>query len=128
MLVMSRKVSESIVINDDITVTVVALLKDRVRLGIETPKDVSVQRKELSEVNKEREPNELPRLDPRSVKSHLVDAVDRLAEMLSKKSQSQVSRVMVLEAILEAVEAQAESLSVATSLEDLKHLLIRRRH
>jgi len=47
MLVLSRKVSESIIINDNITVTVVDVQNDRVRLGIVAPKAVPVHRQEV---------------------------------------------------------------------------------
>jgi carbon storage regulator len=47
MLVLSRKKNESIVINDDITLTVVEIRGDKVRLGIEAPKNVSVHRCEV---------------------------------------------------------------------------------
>lgn len=47
MLVLSRKKSESIVINDDITITVVEVRGDKVRLGIHAPRDVPVHRKEV---------------------------------------------------------------------------------
>jgi carbon storage regulator len=49
MLVLSRKKNESIIINDDITVTVVEIRGDKVRLGIDAPKDVSVHRREVYE-------------------------------------------------------------------------------
>ena len=47
MLVLSRKKNESIVINDNITIVVVEIRGDKVRLGIEAPKDVPVHRKEI---------------------------------------------------------------------------------
>ena len=47
MLVLSRKSNESIVINDNITVTVVEIRGDKVRLGIEHPVDVPVHRREV---------------------------------------------------------------------------------
>ncbi len=49
MLVLSRKKNESIIINDHITVTVVEIRGDKVRLGIEAPKDISVHRREIYE-------------------------------------------------------------------------------
>jgi carbon storage regulator len=49
MLVLSRKKNESIIINDHITVTVVEIRGDKVRLGIEAPKEVSVHRREVYE-------------------------------------------------------------------------------
>jgi len=49
MLVLSRKKNETIVINNDITVTVVEIRGDKVRLGIVAPKDVPVHRQEIFE-------------------------------------------------------------------------------
>lgn len=49
MLVLSRKKNESIVIRDDITIVVVDIRGDKVRLGIEAPKDVPVHRHEVYE-------------------------------------------------------------------------------
>ena len=47
MLVLSRKKNESIVINSDITVTVVEIRGDKARLGIVAPKEVPVHRQEV---------------------------------------------------------------------------------
>jgi carbon storage regulator len=49
MLVLSRKKNERIVIGDDITLVVVEICGDKVRLGIDAPKDVTVHRKEIRE-------------------------------------------------------------------------------
>lgn len=49
MLVLTRKRDERIIIGDNIVITVVALGGDKVRLGIEAPKDVSVHREEVYE-------------------------------------------------------------------------------
>lgn len=55
MLVLSRKKNESIVINDQITIVVVEIRGDKVRLGIEAPKDVPVHRREVYEAIKRQE-------------------------------------------------------------------------
>ena len=47
MLVLSRKKNESIVINNDITIVVVEIRGDKVRLGIEAPKEIPVHRREV---------------------------------------------------------------------------------
>ncbi len=47
MLVLSRKVGEAIAIGSDITIEVVAVDGDRVRIGITAPEEVRVFRKEL---------------------------------------------------------------------------------
>ncbi len=49
MLVLSRKKDECIVINNDITIVVVEIRGDKVRLGVEAPKEVPVHRKEVFE-------------------------------------------------------------------------------
>ena len=49
MLVLSRKKNESIIINNDIVVTVVEIRGDKVRLGIVAPKEVPVHRQEVYE-------------------------------------------------------------------------------
>lgn len=47
MLVLSRKKNESIVIGEGITIVVVEIRGDKVRLGIEAPTDVPVHRREV---------------------------------------------------------------------------------
>ena len=47
MLVLTRRVNERIVIGDDVTVTVLEVRGDQVRLGIEAPRDVKVFREEV---------------------------------------------------------------------------------
>lgn len=47
MLVLTRKKNESIVINDVIKVTVVEIRGDKVRLGIEAPREIDVHRQEV---------------------------------------------------------------------------------
>jgi carbon storage regulator len=49
MLVLSRKQLDSVVIGEEIRITVVRIDRNQVRLGIEAPKDVSVLRHELQE-------------------------------------------------------------------------------
>lgn len=52
MLVLSRRVDESIVINGNIVVTVVDIRGDKVRLGINAPKEVPVDREEVFQSKK----------------------------------------------------------------------------
>ncbi|MGY8733749.1 MAG: carbon storage regulator CsrA [Pirellulales bacterium] len=47
MLVLSRKKNESIVINNNITIVVVDIRGDKVRLGVEAPKEIPVHRREV---------------------------------------------------------------------------------
>ncbi|MGD9855434.1 MAG: carbon storage regulator CsrA [Planctomycetaceae bacterium] len=47
MLVLSRKKNESIIIDDQIRITVVEIRGDKVRLGIEAPREVPIHRSEV---------------------------------------------------------------------------------
>lgn len=47
MLVLTRKINESIMLNDEIEVTIVAIDGDQVKLGINAPKSVDIHRKEV---------------------------------------------------------------------------------
>lgn len=47
MLVVSRKVGQRIIIDEQITITVIEIRGNQIRLGIEAPKEVPVQREEL---------------------------------------------------------------------------------
>jgi carbon storage regulator len=49
MLVLSRQRDESIIIGDNIVITVVDIRGDKVRLGIQAPKEVTVHRQEVYE-------------------------------------------------------------------------------
>lgn len=49
MLVLARKVGQSIVIGDDVELTVVEVRGEQVRLGIQAPRSIAVHRKELLE-------------------------------------------------------------------------------
>ena len=66
MLVLSRKKNESIVINNDITIVVVEIRGDKVRLGVEAPKEVPVHRREVYDAirrNELAEGDKLPTAD-----------------------------------------------------------------
>ena len=47
MLILTRRMGESLMIGDDVTVTVLGVKGNQVRLGINAPKDVSVHREEI---------------------------------------------------------------------------------
>jgi carbon storage regulator len=55
MVIISRKKNESLVIGDNITVTVIEIREDKVRLGVECPKEMSLHRKEVYEAMHRRE-------------------------------------------------------------------------
>ncbi len=55
MLVLSRKKDEKIVIGDNISIMIVEIRGDKVRLGIDAPRDVSVHRREVYDAIKRKE-------------------------------------------------------------------------
>lgn len=63
MLVLSRKKNESIIIHDDIVITIIEIRGDKVRLGIDAPKDVSVHRREIYEAIQRAQESPPPRLN-----------------------------------------------------------------
>src|SRR3954465_4672056 len=64
MLVISRKKNESLVINNDITITIVEIRGDKIRLGVVCPRDVPVHRQEVYEAIHGRPIPELPSRSP----------------------------------------------------------------
>jgi len=77
MIVISRRKNEALMINDDITVVVVEIRGDKVRLGVELPREASLHRGEVYDaIRRNEEPRELTQpAEPE-------DAIrDRIAEL-----------------------------------------------
>ncbi len=56
MLVLSRKKNESIIIADNVVITVIEIRGDKVRLGIDAPREIPIHRSEVHDaIKKERE-------------------------------------------------------------------------
>jgi carbon storage regulator len=68
MLVLSRHRDESIMIGDDVVVTIVDIRGDKVRLGINAPQDIPVHRREVYDAIK-RENEKSARLQPQDIRN-----------------------------------------------------------
>ncbi|AFK87671.1 MULTISPECIES: carbon storage regulator CsrA [Thermoanaerobacterium] len=53
MLILTRKIGQSLIIGDDVEIKIVSIDGDNVKIGISAPKNVTVMRKELLEVKDE---------------------------------------------------------------------------
>ncbi|MDR0502417.1 MAG: carbon storage regulator CsrA [Treponema sp.] len=53
MLILSRKLNEKVIIGDDITISIIEVRGDQVRIGIDAPKKIKVFRQEVFEAIKE---------------------------------------------------------------------------
>lgn len=71
MLILTRRIGESIIIGDDITITVLGVKGNQVRLGVNAPKTVSVHREEIyRRIQQEQTPNNS---EPLVIGSHSTD-------------------------------------------------------
>lgn len=84
MLVLSRKLNESIVIGDNIEIMVLEIRDNFVKLGIKAPRDVSVHRLEVHE--------EILRENQRASQQPQPSELNRAAEALRKRKKPDAGR------------------------------------
>ncbi len=76
MLVLTRKSNQSIMIGDDVEVSVLSVMGEKVRIGIQAPQDIPVFRKEIY-LEIHREDGETPEED---VRTEVSDALQELGD------------------------------------------------
>jgi len=63
MLILTRRIGETLMVGDDVAVTVLGIKGNQIRLGVDAPKDVSVHREEIYQrIQKERGEEDTNRL------------------------------------------------------------------
>ncbi len=78
MLVLTRKSNQSIMIGDDVEVSVLSVMGEKVRIGIQAPQDIPVFRKEIYlEIHREEGEGGAPTED---VRAEVTDALQELGE------------------------------------------------
>lgn len=92
MLVISRKINESITIGDNIVVTILAVEGDRIKIGIDAPRELIILRQEIFQAVQEQ---------------------SKIQEMMAEESKpealEQLRKLLVSEAEEKEIEAESES-------------------
>ena len=81
MLVLTRKSNQSIMIGDDVEVSVLSVMGEKVRIGIQAPQEIPVFRKEIYlEIHREDAPIEVAEEHADSTRAEVNDALGDLGE------------------------------------------------
>ncbi|MCR5188990.1 MAG: carbon storage regulator CsrA [Treponema sp.] len=85
MLILSRKIDEKIKIGNDITITLIDVHGDQVKIGVEAPKNVKVFRQEVYDaIQSENKAAAIPENDIPN--NQVISAVSALSKLLNKKN------------------------------------------
>lgn len=133
MLVLSRRVNEAVVLNDNITVTVIDIRGDKVRLGFECPRDMPLHRKEMIDAIRSSSPPPAPSPEMSAVAPPAPPAVppappsllERVLTALQARLPVPVARDVLTQAIADAaVQEQSADVVRNAAPEDLKAMLL----
>ncbi len=141
MLVLTRSIDESIVINGDIIVTVVEVRGDKVRLGITAPMEIPVHRSEVQEAisdwrsdeyGDDEDDDDEPTENETTTGVHLTAPqtafLDAICESLERQGGEPVSRDTVIGLILAGVREMGVDLCAAADTAELVSMLRAARH
>ena len=132
MLVLTRSIDESIVINGDIIVTVVEVRGDKVRLGITAPREIPVHRSEVHEAisgwhsaedGDDKEPTENETTTNVHLTAPQTAFLDAICESLERQGGEPVSRDTVIGLILAGVREMGVDLCGAADTAELVSML-----
>lgn len=84
MLILSRKIDEKIKIGDDITITLIDVHGDQVKIGVEAPKNVKVFRQEVFDAIQMENKSAVIRDEEKSPVTASITAVSELSKLLKK--------------------------------------------
>lgn len=84
MLILSRKIDEKIKIGDDITITLIDVHGDQVKIGVEAPKNIKVFRQEVFDAIQSENKAAAVSSDTKQGVKSAIDAVSALSKLLKK--------------------------------------------
>lgn len=91
MLILTRRVGETIVIGDDVIITVLGIKGNQVRIGINAPKDVSVHREEIYQ-RIQQEKNTTPMSAPVAATAPKAEETATVTTTIRKKRESKIDK------------------------------------
>lgn len=88
MLILTRRVGETIVIGDDVIVTVLGIKGNQVRIGINAPKDVTVHREEIYQRIQQEKNTTIPAAKPAEAAPKPAPAATTTTTVVRKKRET----------------------------------------